>query len=215
MPFFTLIHFFTGTATVWYGLMLHHEGLLSFSLDKDGVAVIICETRLENKYRSLVQGTTVLESSLHTNLTEHLNSEVGLGTITSVNSAKEWLRSSFLFQRIRKNPDHYALGNLEANQTWQDRVDNVVIQSVQKLKDSQLLRDGDHPGDLMSTEFGDIMSKVRSTRDLIFLPSKISKKLVLHSSVNSEFFLIVLAYYSAQYWNADVSDPCTPRTANN
>ncbi|KAF7363796.1 ATP-dependent DNA helicase MER3 [Mycena sanguinolenta] len=82
--------------------MLGRAGRPQF--DKDGIAIILCESDLEKKYRELVQGKTIVESSLHKNLSEHLNSEIGLGTITNIRSAKEWLRSSFLFQRIQKNP---------------------------------------------------------------------------------------------------------------
>lgn len=122
----------------------------------------MCEGELEAKYRALVQGNTILESSLHVNLSEHLNSEIGLGTVSSMKSATEWLRSSFLFQRIRKNPRHYALGK-EEDQTWEERVDDLVIQSIEKLKTSELITcDGDQPeARLKSTEYGDIMSKVR------------------------------------------------------
>jgi ATP-dependent DNA helicase HFM1/MER3 len=117
---------------------------------------------LENKYRALVQGKTILESSLHANLSEHLNSEIGLGTITSVISAKEWLRGSFLFQRIRKNPKHYSLGK-DDTQTWEDRVEDLVTQSVARLRETQLIEAGGNDGEyekLVSTEYGDIMSKV-------------------------------------------------------
>jgi ATP-dependent DNA helicase HFM1/MER3 len=135
---------------------------LNSGIDKDGIAIILCEQDLENKYRTLVQGKTILESSLHTNLSEHLNSEIGLGTITNISSAKDWLRGSFLFQRIRKNPKHYALGK-DDNQTWEDRVEDLVIQSVAKLRETQLIEAGDNDGGnekLVSTEYGDIMSKV-------------------------------------------------------
>lgn len=131
--------------------------------DKDGIAIILCEKELENKYRALVQGKTILESSLHTTLSEHLNSEIGLGTITNLTSAKEWLRGSFLFQRIRKNPQHYALGK-EDNQTWEERVDDLVMRSVEKLRKTQLIEiptEGNSNEELISTEYGDIMSKVR------------------------------------------------------
>ncbi|KAG5647300.1 hypothetical protein DXG03_000837 [Asterophora parasitica] len=129
--------------------------------DKDGIALIFCEEELENKYRALVQGQTILESSLHANLSEHLNSEVGLGTITSISTAKEWLRGTFLFQRIRKNPKHYALGK-DNDQTWEEKVDDLVMQSVEKLRETQLVESPtDGSGDqLISTDYGDIMSKV-------------------------------------------------------
>ena len=132
--------------------------------DKEGVAIILCEDQLEAKYRALVQGRTILESSLHLNLSEHLNSEIGLGTITNLDSAKGWLRNSFLFQRIQRNPNHYALGKSE-EQTWEERMDDLVIQSIVKLKESELVSyEGEAPaiGRLQSTEYGDIMSKVGS-----------------------------------------------------
>jgi ATP-dependent DNA helicase HFM1/MER3 len=127
--------------------------------DKDGVAIILCENELEHKYRSLLQGKTILESSLHLNLSEHLNSEIGLGTISHVDSAKQWLHNSFLFRRIQKNPSHYALGK-DDTQTWEERIDELVMQSVAKLQETQLVKrttDGD--AGLQSTEYGDIMSK--------------------------------------------------------
>ncbi|EPQ57931.1 P-loop containing nucleoside triphosphate hydrolase protein [Gloeophyllum trabeum ATCC 11539] len=129
--------------------------------DKEGIAIILCETELEAKYRDLVQGKTVLESCLHQNLSEHLNSEVGLGTITDVFTAKEWLYNSFLFQRLQRNPSHYAIGKT-TGQSWQERLDEMVLHSVTALKDSELLEyDGDDDsGSLRSTEYGDIMSKV-------------------------------------------------------
>ncbi|CAK5277542.1 unnamed protein product [Mycena citricolor] len=160
--------------------------------DKDGLTIILCETELENKYRELAQGTTIVESSLHTNLSEHLNSEIGLGTITTIRGAKEWLRGSFLFQRVRKNPAHYALGKGE-NQTWEERVDDMVTHSVDKLRETRLIappKEGDKSGLLKSTEFGDIMSKFyikQSTMSAILaLPEKPTLREVLEVICASE-----------------------------
>jgi len=123
----------------------------------------MCESQLEAKYRNLAQGTTLLESSLHVNIVEHVNSEIGLGTITDVESAKAWLRNSFLFQRLQRNPKHYAVGKDE-QQTWQERLDQMVLGSVTELKASKLVEtpeDGEEH-QLRSTDYGDVMSKVRS-----------------------------------------------------
>lgn len=144
----------------------------------------MCEPELETKYQSLAHGTTVLESSLHTNLTEHINSEVGLGTITNVNSAKEWLRNSFLYQRIQQNPKHYSIGK-DGNQTWQERIDEMVSESIGRLKENQLVEssDSDH-NSLVSTEFGDIMSKVTFPAKIIIL-AFINALAVLYSAIDS------------------------------
>ena len=60
-------------------------------------------------YSSLVNGTQLVESSLHENMEEHLNAEVVLGTITDIAVALAWLRSTFYFVRAAKNPGHYGL----------------------------------------------------------------------------------------------------------
>lgn len=113
----------------------------------------------------MAQGRTVLESCLHHTLAEHLNSEIGLRTITSVDSAKRWLHSSFLFQRIQQNPRHYAIGK-DSKQSWQERLDEMVTESVKKLQENQLVEiSGERDESLSSTEYGDIMSKVRRPLD--------------------------------------------------
>jgi ATP-dependent DNA helicase HFM1/MER3 len=152
------------------------------STDKEGIAIILCEAELEQKYKALANGTTKLESSLHLHLDEHLNSEIGLGTITNVNSAKDWLRNSFLWRRLQRNPKHYAIGKGD-NETWQSKIDELVMQSIKKLKATELVEyqsEGD--GELCSTEYGDIMSRVRCTlsRSLIMPTSS----LVLHSAID-------------------------------
>lgn len=126
--------------------------------DQEGVAIILCELELEAKYKALVQGRTMLESCLHRNLPEHLNSEIGLHTITDIESAKKWLHKSFLMQRIQRNPRHYAIGK-ENDQTWQERIDEMVTQSILKLQENELVQKSDD-GTLASTPYGDTMSKV-------------------------------------------------------
>ena len=136
---------------------------MTFPTDKDGIAVIMCESELEQKYKALVQGRTILESSLHINLAEHLNSEIGLGTITDLDTAKIWLRSSFLYQRMQRNPGYYAL-SLEDKKTVRDSIDELVMQSIVQLEKTKLINhieDGGSNGKLTSTEYGGIMSKVR------------------------------------------------------
>ncbi|KAK0463719.1 uncharacterized protein EV420DRAFT_1729062 [Desarmillaria tabescens] len=169
--------------------MLGRAGRPQF--DSEGTAIILCEIELESKYRELVQGKTILESSLHVNLSEHLNSEIGLGTVTSISSATDWLRNSFLFQRIQKNPRHYALGKGE-DQTWEERVDDLVMQSIAKLKESELITCSEDGGDgqLISTEYGDIMSKFyirqATMRAILALPEQPSLRDILEMISASE-----------------------------
>ncbi|TFK76347.1 P-loop containing nucleoside triphosphate hydrolase protein [Pluteus cervinus] len=155
------VHTFQNNQTVEYSdldiiQMLGRAGRPQF--DKDGVALILCETELQGKYEAMAQGSTILESNLHRNLFEHLNSEIGLGTISSATTATKWLRGSFLFQRIKQNPQHYSL-NKEDNQSWEERVDELVENNLTLLKDANFIEPVKGTEDLQATEYGEIMSK--------------------------------------------------------
>ncbi|KAH9945850.1 P-loop containing nucleoside triphosphate hydrolase protein [Epithele typhae] len=129
--------------------------------DKSGVAIIICEQELEAKYQALAQGQTVLESSLHLHLTEHLNSEVALGTIANLDSAKKWLHTSFLFQRLKQNPTYYGIRTEDEHTTpWATQLDQIVTSSIKELQLTGMLQCDETSDDLKSTEYGDIMSKM-------------------------------------------------------
>ncbi|KAK6536178.1 Sec63 [Arthrobotrys megalospora] len=84
--------------------------------DTTGVAVIMTKREKKDKYERMISGTEKLESCLHLNLIEHLNAEIGLGTITDIESAKQWLRSTFLYIRMKSNPAYYKfkVENIEA-----------------------------------------------------------------------------------------------------
>ncbi|GFS09815.1 HFM1, ATP-dependent DNA helicase homolog [Elysia marginata] len=66
------------------------------------------------KYTTLVNGTQLIESSLHKNLIEHLNAEIVLQTISDMNLVVEWIRQTFLYVRALKNPCFYENGKLMA-----------------------------------------------------------------------------------------------------
>jgi ATP-dependent DNA helicase HFM1/MER3 len=117
----------------------------------------MCEHELVAKYQALSRGTKVLESCLHHNLSEHINSEIGMGTITDIESAKRWLRHSFLYQRLRRNPNHYAFGD-QQSENWQDCMDEIVRETIKKLQDHEFVKQsgGIIKRALATTEYGDI-----------------------------------------------------------
>lgn len=63
----------------------------------------------KEKYENMVGGSQCVESYLHLHLTEHLNSEVVLGTVSDLSVAMEWLTSTFFYVRAKKCPKHYNL----------------------------------------------------------------------------------------------------------
>ncbi|KAI0310640.1 Sec63 Brl domain-containing protein, partial [Amylostereum chailletii] len=156
--------------------------------DKEGIAIIMCESELEQKYKALTYGKTILESSLHTNLSEHLNSELGLGTISNLETAKQWIHGSFFYQRLRQNPRHYAAA--DGDKTWEDLLDGMLSRSVEGLKEAQLIRESTEDGGLSTTEYGDIMSRFyirQSTMALIMkLPDRVTIRDLLEAVAAAE-----------------------------
>ena len=166
------------------------SALLLTTVDTEGIAVIMCEQELVAKYQALSQGSKVLESCLHHNLSEHVNSEIGMGTITDIESAKRWLRDSFLYQRLRKNPDYYAIGNDQRSANWQDRMDDIVLANISKLQDHDLVKECDDSAKktLATTEYGEIMSKVHGLLSHLLEPNTYQLSIVLHPPSNGILF---------------------------
>lgn len=63
----------------------------------------------QQKFEKMVKCHKPIESNLHRHLTEHLNAEIVLGTITGLDVAMHWLASTFLYVRARKQPHTYGL----------------------------------------------------------------------------------------------------------
>lgn len=46
--------------------------------------------------------------SLHHNLIENLNNEIVLRTVPNIKTAINWLKSTYLYIRLKKNPKYYG-----------------------------------------------------------------------------------------------------------
>ncbi|BEI86620.1 hypothetical protein CcaverHIS002_0609070 [Cutaneotrichosporon cavernicola] len=135
--------------------------------DNSGTVVIMCNNTKLHKYQSMMHSKTILESYLHHHLTEHINSEIGLGTIGSLQNAQEWLRGI----RIRQNPKHYQeTMTKDHTKSWDATLDRFVETSVSDLKkhdfitdDPEVIKekteDGSEPKELLPTNLGTIMSQ--------------------------------------------------------
>lgn len=76
--------------------------------DTSAVAIIMTKNSKKHKYEMLLNGTQVIESRLHEHLIEHLNAEISLRTVTSMDIAVDWIRSTFFYIRLLQNPSLYS-----------------------------------------------------------------------------------------------------------
>ncbi|KAL4942666.1 hypothetical protein BDV06DRAFT_211637 [Aspergillus oleicola] len=133
--------------------MLGRAGRPQF--DDSATAVILTRKERVDHYEKLVSGSKSLESCLHLNLIEHLNAEIGLGNVDSIETATAWLAGTFLFVRLRKNPTHYKLKE-GANREDEDEMLRQICE-----KDIKLLQECDlvESNALKSTPLGDAMAR--------------------------------------------------------
>lgn len=110
---------------------------------------------------------------MHRNLIDHLNAEIGLGTITSASSAKKWLSSTFLYVRLKENPEHYKLDGDPTARNLDERLENICTKGIAALESHELVS---KVPNLHCTENGDAMARYYLQFDtmkvLLALPPK-------------------------------------------
>ena len=77
--------------------------------DIKGVAVIMTEKEKVGKFMDL--NSTMIESHLKDNIVEHINAEIATGTITDIDTAVHWIKNTFLYVRMKTNPQKFGICN--------------------------------------------------------------------------------------------------------
>ncbi|KAH7093390.1 nucleotide-sugar transporter-domain-containing protein [Paraphoma chrysanthemicola] len=134
--------------------MLGRAGRLQF--DDTAVAVIMTRQTKVRRYETMVTGQDLLESKLHLNLIDHMNAEIGLGTIRDLASARKWLTGTFLYVRLQQNPGHYKLEGSNNGQNVEELVDDICFRDIAQLREHNLVSGEEH---FQCTEFGYAMAR--------------------------------------------------------
>jgi len=95
--------------------------------------------RSKSRYEKLSTGLEAVESKLLSQLTETLNTEVSQRVLRNVKQATDWLKGTFFFNCIRRNPGHYGL----FNKTEQERESYLMkrcLQSLQELHNANIIK---------------------------------------------------------------------------
>ncbi|PGG99068.1 hypothetical protein AJ79_08702 [Helicocarpus griseus UAMH5409] len=167
--------------------MLGRAGRPQF--DDSAVAVILTRKERVDHYEKLVSGTESLESCLHLNLIDHLNAEIGLGTVTNVESATKWLAGTFFFVRLRKNPAHYKLKEGANREDEEEMLKETCEENIKRLQECSLIT-SEEP--LRSTDFGDAMAryyiKFETMRLFLSLPPKAKMSEILSVIAQADEF---------------------------
>jgi ATP-dependent DNA helicase HFM1/MER3 len=134
--------------------MLGRAGRPQF--DDSAVAIIMTRQSQADHYKKMVAGQDILESTLHLNFIEHLNSEIGLGTVHNIDTAKQWLAGTFLAVRMRQNPKYYDLGLSPRITDVDEKLEQVCARDIKLLQGANLVSDTQR---YTCTEYGEAMSR--------------------------------------------------------
>ncbi|ESZ95176.1 hypothetical protein SBOR_4440 [Sclerotinia borealis F-4128] len=117
--------------------MLGRAGRPQF--DDSAIAIIMTRMDKADRYKKMISGQDTLESTLHLNLIEHLNSEIGLRTIKTAYEAKVWLGGTFLSVRMRQNPNYYKFSGIVFSRDADEQLELVCERDVKLLQDYELV----------------------------------------------------------------------------
>lgn len=133
--------------------MLGRAGRPQF--DNKAVAVIMTRSEKVERYKRLISGQEILESTLHLNLIEHLNSEVSLGIVNDLHQAKRWINGTFLAVRMRQNPDWYKMDGVMGGHDATRRLELVCERDIKLLQVHGLVSNDER---FRATVYGKAMS---------------------------------------------------------
>ncbi|SOV07340.1 related to HFM1 - DNA/RNA helicase [Ustilago sp. UG-2017a] len=161
--------------------------------DRSGVSVIMCEDTVQAHYRELVSGSRDIESSLAPDLVEHVNAEVGLRGRTTEAQIKDWIRQSFMWTRLQKNPTYYLSKDEGIGlDSVEEILQHLCTKTLVALQVASLISCPEDSAEIISTEYGDIMSRFflryKTMLAIMSMPDNSNTKAVLEAVAEAEEF---------------------------
>ncbi|EFC48856.1 predicted protein, partial [Naegleria gruberi] len=166
--------------------MIGRAGRAGF--EEAGLALILTESNMAETYQNLANNNYVIESTLHKYIFEHLNAEICLQSVRDLTESTYWLKSTFLYARLQKNPEYYGLTTSE---DLEKKVEEILEKRITELGDNQIINiDGTL---IKPTPLGQVMSRlyIQYKTMLLLLSSigsKMNEKKILQLACTAEEF---------------------------
>lgn len=136
--------------------MLGRAGRPGF--DTSGTAVIMTDKKSKQKFERLASSLEVVESYLLTNFIETLNTEISQRVIMSVAQALDWVKGTFFYIRMLKNPRHYGLMG-KSNAERDKYLQSLCMKSLEDLHKENLITLSNGGKSIEWRKSGNLMSK--------------------------------------------------------
>jgi activating signal cointegrator complex subunit 3 len=110
--------------------------------DDEGSAVMITTHDELYRYLALTSHQAPIESQFTKGLSDNLNAEIVLGTVTNIQEAVAWLSYTYLFVRMQRNPMVYGISYEESHldpNLVQKRTE-LIVAAANELDDVRMIR---------------------------------------------------------------------------
>ncbi|KAH7851890.1 hypothetical protein Vadar_017925 [Vaccinium darrowii] len=127
--------------------------------DDTGMVIIMTRRETVHLYENLLSGCELVESQLLSCMTEHLTAEIVQLTISDITRAIEWMKCSYLYVRMKKNPENYAIKKGIPGDRIEKHVQDICVQKVNELSRNQMIWTDEDGFLLKPLEPGRLMTK--------------------------------------------------------
>ena len=124
--------------------------------DKSGHGIIITSHDKLAHYLSLLTNQFPIESNFVSQLADNLNAEISLGTVSNVEEAIVWLSYTYLYVRMRKNPQVYGIKyqELREDNTLVAKRRAIINDAAKNLDKARMIRYDESNGIMSSVDLG-------------------------------------------------------------
>ncbi|KAM0824259.1 hypothetical protein ACQ4PT_070323 [Festuca glaucescens] len=129
------------------------------SFDDTGTVVIMTRRETVHLYENLLCGCEMVESQLLPCAVEHLNAEIVQLTVSDITLAIEWLKCSYLYIRIKKNPEHYGIKRGIPRDLLEKQMRDICVEKIHELGEYGLIWTDEDGFLLKPLEPGRLMTK--------------------------------------------------------
>ena len=107
-------------------------------------------------YLSLLTNQFPIESNFVSQLADNLNAEISLGTVSNVEEAIVWLSYTYLYVRMRKNPQVYGIKyqELREDNTLIAKRRAIINDAAKNLDKARMIRYDESNGIMSSVDLG-------------------------------------------------------------
>ncbi|XP_077253583.1 DNA helicase ROCK-N-ROLLERS isoform X6 [Tasmannia lanceolata] len=158
--------------------------------DDTGTVIIMTRRETVHLYENLLNGCEMVESQLLSCITEHLNAEIVQLTVSDISLAIEWLKCSYLFVRIKKNPEYYGVKKGIPRERLEKHMQEICVQNVNELSRCGMIWTDEYGFLLKPLEPGRLMAKYylkfNTMKDIMQTPETFSLEDALRIVCRSE-----------------------------